>query len=228
MADAEAPHIRRRSGSTLSSTLVDRITDRIQHGFYQPGERLIEIELARDFGVSRGSIREALRRLEANHYVRFEPNRGAMVACPNLDEVIAMLRIRSVIAGLGARMAAERIGLAGNHAKVAALIPAIDHELEHGSAGQHRDENLGFHQVLNAVSGTDYIGELISTVSIPMLYDIYFRELSDDQWRTNLEDHRDLARAVLAGDGDAAELFAKRHMLRMMDIAHAISKRWLS
>lgn len=226
MAEADLQDTRKTAGTTLAQTLFDNITQRIVRGEYRPGDRLVEADLAADFGVGRGSIREALRRLEANRYIQFEPNRGAMVARPTGKQVTDMLRIRAVIAGLGARAAAERIDLPGNRERVLEAIAAIEAERARESPTFHRKGNGSFHRALNEVSGIEAIGELMDQVNIPMLYEIYFRDLTDEQWRVNLDDHFDLARAILAGDGDAAEVIAKRHMHRMIERAKSIAERW--
>ncbi len=226
MADADPQNTRKSAASTLAQTLVEKITGRIVKGEYRPGERLVEADLAADFGVGRGSIREALRRLEANRYIRFEPNRGAMVARPSSKQVTDMLRIRAVIAGLGARAAAERIEMPGHREIVLDIIKDIDAELATDSPDFHRKGNGRFHRTLNELSGIAEIGDLMDQVNIPMLYELYFRDLTDEQWRVNLDDHFDLARAILAGDGDAAEAIAKRHMHRMIDRAKSIAERW--
>lgn len=216
------------SNTTIAQLLVDNITRRIVHGEYRPGERLVEADLAADFGVGRGSIREALRRLEANHYVKFEPNRGAMVARPTAKQVTDMLRIRGAIAGLGARAAAERIDLPGHREKVLQVIKDVGDELEAMDPLFHRRGNGRFHRALNDLSGIEGISELMDQVNIPMLYELYFRDLTEEQWKVNLDDHFDLARAILAGDGDAAEAIAKRHMHRMIERANQIADRWAS
>lgn len=225
MAEADVQSTQKAAGSTLAQTLVEQITQRIVRGEYSPGERLVEADLASDFGVGRGSIREALRRLEANRYIQFEPNRGAMVSRPSGKQVTDMLRIRAVIAGLGARAAAERIDLPGHREIVRQLLTEIEGE-SFESPAFHRKGNGHFHRLLNDLSGIEKIGELMDQVNIPMLYEIYFRDLTEEQWRVNLDDHFDLARAILAGDGDAAEAIAKRHMHRMIDRAMSIAERW--
>ncbi|WP_068091199.1 GntR family transcriptional regulator [Novosphingobium rosa] len=215
-----------KTGGTLALTLVEEISRRITLGEYRPGERLVEADLAAQFGVGRGSIREALRRLEANRYIRFEPNRGAMVSRPTSKEVTDMLRIRGAIAGLGARAAAERIDQPGHREIVAQLIDDIVAERQRGDPMLHRKDNGRFHRAVNDMSGITDIGDLMDQVNIPMLYEIYFRDLTTEQLLVNLDDHFDLARAILAGDADAAEVIAKRHMHRMIERANQIAVRW--
>lgn len=228
MTEASTTKARKLGAATLAERLFNEITQRIVRGEFMPGERLVESELANEFGVGRGSIREALRRLEANRFVQFEPNRGAMVSRPTAKQVTDMLRIRAAIAGLGARAAAERIDLPGHREIVLELLKEIEAELAQENPVFHRKGNGRFHRTLNELSGIEDIGGLMDQVNIPMLYEIYFRELTETQWRTNLDDHFDLARAVLAGDGDAAEAIAHRHMHRMIEIANSIAARWAS
>ena len=212
----------------VTSSVASIISRRIIDGTYRPGERLIEADLAKDLGVGRGSVREALRRLEGNCYIAFEPNRGAMVARPNPEEITAMLRVRTVIAGLGGRAAAERIEQPGNRKKVQDLLERLQTERDRESPAQHRANNGFFHRTLNEISNIRYITELIDQVNIPVLYELYFRDLTREQWLNNLDDHYDLARAVLNGDAEAAEHFAERHMSRMIEIAKAIGERLTS
>ena len=75
---------------------------------YAPGSRLSESELSQKCGVSRTPVREALRRLALEYFVRIEPNRGAFVIDWSREDIIDMFEMRSMMEGLAARKAAER------------------------------------------------------------------------------------------------------------------------
>lgn len=207
------------AGHTLAQDLVGRISERILDGAYRPGERLVEAALAAEFEVGRGSIREALRRLEANRYVSFAPNRGAMVASPDADQIADMLRIREVNSGLAARAAAERIEHPGNREIARALSQMIEDERQHGTPAGHRACNERFHARVLDLAGVDGLAEILQRIDIPMLHEAYCRELTREEWQDNLDDHHDILRAILAGDGEAAELIARRHVRRMIGAA---------
>lgn len=83
------------------------LRDRIVQGVYRPEQRLTEMELARDLAVSRPTIRMALVRLEREGLVVTQPNRGASVRSISGREAIQMLRVREVLDGLVAAVAAE-------------------------------------------------------------------------------------------------------------------------
>lgn len=214
-----------KTAGSVSDYVLHEIARRIVDGEYRPGQRIVEVEVTRDLGVSRSSVREAFRRLENNRFIRIEPNRGATVATPNREDIVAQFRVREVIAGLGARMAAERIDLPGNRELARQLLQDVDDQLRAGLHTQHRKDNGRFHRIINDMSGMPQIGELLDQYNFPILHTIYFRDLAIEDWKQNLSDHLDIARAVQQGDGVAAEHFAKRHMHRMVDIAIVIAER---
>lgn len=217
------PQDERRDGS-VSDFVITEIARRIVDGEYRPGQRLVEADITRDLGVSRSSVREAFRRLEVNRFIRTEPHRGATVATPEPDEIEAQFRIREVISGLGARMAAERIDLPGHRGIVERLLADIDAQCRADTQQSHRAENGRFHRAVNNMSGLPDIGELLDQFNFPILHTIYFRDLSHAHWRQNMSDHLDIARAIAHGDPIAAEHFAKQHMHRMVDIAIEIAQ----
>ncbi|MBL0421083.1 GntR family transcriptional regulator [Ramlibacter sp. AW1] len=221
---APAKDAPRPSGS-VSDYVLHEIARRIVDGIYRPGQRIVEADVTRDLGVSRSSVREAFRRLENNRFIRIEPNRGATVAAPQRADIVAQFRIREVIAGLGARMAAERIDLPGHRELARGLLQDIDAQLKAGTPERHRTENGRFHRTINDMSGIPEVGELLDQFNFPILHTIYFRDLAVEAWRENLSDHLDIGRAVLHGDPVAAEHFARRHMHRSVDIAIEIAER---
>lgn len=218
------PEERREPGGSVTDYVMAEVARRIVDGEYKPGQRLVEADLTQDLGVSRSSVREALRRLEINRFIVLEPNRGATVATPSREEIVAQFRIREVISGLGARAAAERIAMPGHREIVHQLMRDIEEQLARGSETNHRRENGRFHRAINEMSGIPEIGNLLDQFNYPILHTIYFRDLSKEHWERNMSDHLDIARALDHGDPDAAEHFAKRHMHRMVDIATAIAQ----
>ena len=89
-----------------SSLAHNTIRELIIGGSFQPGERLLEEELAHRVGVSRTSIRDAIRRLEAEGLVRTEANRGTFVAQLSSTEVDEIFQLRAVLEGHATALAA--------------------------------------------------------------------------------------------------------------------------
>jgi DNA-binding GntR family transcriptional regulator len=92
---------------TLPLQIAERIGAAIVEEKFAPGERLKEVDLAAAFGVSRASIREALRLLEHRGLVRILPQRGAQVTLLSLSELENLFEIRAVLLGLASRHAAR-------------------------------------------------------------------------------------------------------------------------
>ena len=94
---------------TLPIQISDQISEKIIDGSFESGERLREVELAESFGVSRATIREALRLLEQRGLVQIRPQRGAHVTQLSLKELEDLFEVRASLLSSASRLAAERI-----------------------------------------------------------------------------------------------------------------------
>jgi len=93
----------------LREIVFESMREAILSGVLEPGERLMEIQLAEEMGVSRTPVREAIRKLELENFVVMIPRKGAYVAGVSLKDVADVFEIRSALEGLAAGLAAERI-----------------------------------------------------------------------------------------------------------------------
>lgn len=93
----------------LREIVFEHLRESIILGKMPPGERLMEIQLAEQLGVSRTPVREAIRKLELEGLVIMEPRKGAYVSEVSLKDIKDALEIRVSLEGLGAYLAAERI-----------------------------------------------------------------------------------------------------------------------
>lgn len=93
----------------LREIVFESMREAILSGTLEPGERLMEIQLAEEMGVSRTPVREAIRKLELENFVVMIPRKGAYVAGVSLKDVADVFEIRSALEGLAAGLAAERI-----------------------------------------------------------------------------------------------------------------------
>jgi DNA-binding GntR family transcriptional regulator len=91
---------------SLSASARDQIRSGILSGRLKPGAHLVETQLAQQFQISRGPLREALKSLAADGLVEIKPGRGAFVINPSSDEIQDMIVLRSMLNGMAARYAA--------------------------------------------------------------------------------------------------------------------------
>ena len=97
-----------RTRETLREKTVERLRESILNQFFAPGERLIERELCELTGVSRTSVREALRQLESEGLIETIPNRGPVVTSLSFEDAMQIYEVREALEGLAARLFVRR------------------------------------------------------------------------------------------------------------------------
>jgi DNA-binding GntR family transcriptional regulator len=183
---------------------------RILDGDLGRGTRLRQEALAEELGVSRTPLREALRRLAAEGFVTFHPNRGAEVADMSADDVRAAYEARLVLEPGAARLAATR--------RPAGELAAMRAAVEAGRAGNGDQEGLAasrdFHLALIRASGNEYLARLGEALWVPGIAQaIYERQAaSREQVLVDAVEHARIASAVEAGDADLAEALMRHHV----------------
>src|ERR1700682_3154662 len=100
---------RDRLVQNASVAATELIREAILEGRLEPGARLKEEELARELGISRTPVREALLMLQAEGLIETVPNRGAVVRTHDADDLIDLYQLRALLEGYAARQAAARV-----------------------------------------------------------------------------------------------------------------------
>jgi DNA-binding GntR family transcriptional regulator len=100
--------LRIKQDKLVRDKVVDALRQAILDGILKPGRRLTERELTELTGVSRTSVREALRRLQAEGLVEESPSRGLRVALPTAEEIEQIYEIRAELEPLAVRLFVER------------------------------------------------------------------------------------------------------------------------
>ena len=101
--------IRLDSYQPLREVVCETLRDAVRRGVLKPGERLMEIQLAEELGVSRTPVREAIRKLEMEGYVIMMPRRGTYIADLSIRDINEVFEIRTSLESLASGLAAERI-----------------------------------------------------------------------------------------------------------------------
>ncbi|GAB4064699.1 GntR family transcriptional regulator [Angustibacter speluncae] len=96
--------------TVMREQIRDLIIERILDGTYKPGDRIVELQLVNELGVSQAPVREALRDLEAMRFVESQPYRGARVRAVSMDELAQTYPVRAVLEELAGRLAAPLAG----------------------------------------------------------------------------------------------------------------------
>jgi DNA-binding GntR family transcriptional regulator len=209
------------AGTTLD--YVDSaIRSAIVGGRYVPGQRLVEADLTRALGVSRGSVRESLRRLATEGLVETVPNQTAVVRRYSKVEILDLFEIRMEIEALGARRAAERIDQNNHRNRFIEATRAIWADHDGPISRSYFDENRSFHQAIADVSGNGQLSDLVSRMQLPLIMFQLNHAIHQESFRKSIAEHRTIAECILAGDADGAAREARQHLRRACDILDSL------
>ena len=213
-----------KSGTTRPDTPVkavsspERVASSITKGVlrrdYVVGQRLIESDLTQQLGVSRSTVREALKILAANGVVELVPHRGAVIRGLSLTDAEKLLALLEVLTGLAARLAANNIDRGQNRKLfIAAAKPLIDarstNELD-----RILDERARYYQTMLDIADNSELRRAMPMPRAHLFRTQFYGFLSKVDLRAMVTEYRNITKAILAGSGPKAELYARRHLQR--------------
>jgi len=201
------------STELLSASIKRLLLDRIVHGTYQPGERIVELQIARELGVSQSPIREALRDLAGIGVVTIHPRRGARVRLPTAKELTDVSVVRAEIDALAARLAAE---LAGEDvlSALAELIDTMFDQLDKKNFPAVTEADVRFHQLIAETSTNHAILRTFDQLA-PFARTFITLTLPDVDVREIVAEHVVILDALRAHDPEAAAAAARTHQLNV-------------
>ncbi|MFM8546372.1 MAG: GntR family transcriptional regulator [Betaproteobacteria bacterium] len=191
------------TANRIASTLAGRVLD----AEIAPGARLREVPLAQEFGVSRGSIREALRILERDGVVRIEARRGAQVTRLSTDELIEIFQVRTVLLGLTMALFCDQCDdadLDWMRGRIDKMKRAM-REPDPKAAAIHAEAST--EMVMRALSrgGTQRLARLLTQMSAQVARYTRLGLSSAERRKQSLETWRSLVQALEQRDNKAAD-----------------------
>jgi DNA-binding GntR family transcriptional regulator len=201
-----------------SATIADRVFEQLRRSIVEgevpPGSKLSEPELATRFGISRGPLREALRRLESTNLVERRPNLGSRVITLTTEGLIEIYVVREALEGMAARLAAEHM----SEESIEELKDLLEQHgrdvaREYWQAYFQREGDLDFHYRIVQGSGNQrLIGILCDDIyHLARMYRCQLG-MGSDRARDALKEHRLIVDAIADRDGELAELLMRRHI----------------
>ncbi|MBL7249859.1 GntR family transcriptional regulator [Alloalcanivorax marinus] len=204
------------STRTLADRVFSRLQDDIVRGEIPPGSKVSETELAGRYGVSRGPLREAIRRLESRKLLEREVHVGTRVASLSFEDLIEIYYVREALEGQAARLAAERMTdqeVAGLHRVLAQHEQQQD--IREDTAYFQREGDLDFHyRIIQGSHNRTLIRMLIGELyHLVRMYRYQFSTTANRPQKA-LHEHRRIVEAIEARDAEMAELLMRRHIGR--------------
>ncbi|QYJ16122.1 putative D-xylose utilization operon transcriptional repressor [Rubrobacter xylanophilus DSM 9941] len=195
-----------RAAAVLREAILD--------GTLPPATWLRETELARELGMSRTPVREALKRLAAEGLVEITARQAAVVAQMTMEDILEVYAVRENLEGLAARLAAknrtrehlERLG------EVLFLMERAEDPVELATL------NLRFHRVIREAARNRYLDRFLAHIEYAVRR--FGRTTFEVAGRPEeaLQEHRRLVEAIAAGDAGEAERLAAEHMRRAREL----------
>ncbi len=192
-----------------AEAIYEILYERIKHRTFQPGQHLVEQDLANELGVSKTPVREALRKLNELGLVVIEPYRGAYVAEFSINTLIEIMDIRAVLDGLAARKAVEHVS-ADQIRTLESLVTKMERVAEAKDPRKWIDLNWRFHNLIAKASKNTELITLLSTIQEKMILSSALGIATNIA--TSVMEHQKILSALKSGDPDSAERFARWHV----------------
>ena len=198
--------------NTSSDFVYLELRSKIVNKQLKPGERLPEIKISGELGVSRTPVREALRRLASEGLVRIIPNSGARVAAPSVAEVEGAYDVRGYLEALSVLLASRngidwrsevRFDEVLKNEESAFLARDLEANLE---------ANNNFHRLIADASKNIVLIEYVENIILRTNVYILFYDPFTEEKNFSTEEHRKILAAIMSGDEESADRLMRDHL----------------
>ncbi len=197
------------SRTSLRAQIKDILLARILNGEYAPGYRLIELQIAQEFGTSQAPVRESLRELEALGFVESTPYRGTRVRNVTKTELIEAYAVRAALEEVAARAAASYFK--GNVGALELKLADMQREADNGDLYELGRHDFEFHRLIVEASANKVLQDVWKSLRIETHVLISAMTIKIDPHEV-VEVHRLLIEALASGDGERAGTLIRQHL----------------
>jgi DNA-binding GntR family transcriptional regulator len=202
---------RKLENLTLWQRVHEHLREEILAERLSPGTELQEVALARQLGVSRGPVREAIGRLASEGLVTVRPRRGAVVRSLSRAEFLELYQVREVLESAAVRLAVPRLGEEGL-ARLQELTEAMARHARAGKVEEFFEANAAFHDVFFVAAGNRTLRETYRQLLRQMgRYRMRSLVLRGNLQRS-VSEHRAVLQAAARGDADDAARLLVEHI----------------
>ncbi len=196
----------------------------IMSGELREGDKIRENELCEMMGISKTPLREALRVLSAEGLIRLIPNRGSFVTTPTFEEIKEMFDVMSVLEGVCARTAVEKMS-AQDFSKLEKLHQKLEKNFKLKDPKKYIDQNNLYHSFVQELAGNKTLNQIVNGLRQKIL--LYrFQSLNlPGRFEQSIEEHRNLLAAFRDRDPKKAEILMKSHLKKQCDAMEKLAKK---
>jgi len=196
---------------SLREKVYYKIRDDITFGRLMPGQRLVEVNLTRQFNASRSPIREALRQLGSEGFLHLERNKGITVSNLSIDQVSEIYDIRCLIESYATHSTSVKVDK-----KQLTYLKAIHRKLK--VAAKESDyiawlrNNADFHNFFSDNCNNQNLVQILDILKRRVFRYHYIAVRSSMNFKFFIEHHEGIISGCEKNDGDMAEKYMKKHL----------------
>jgi len=195
----------------LREMVFESLREAIILGRLRPGERLMEIQMAEEMGVSRTPVREAIRKLELEGFVAMVPRKGAYVADISVKDIVDVFEIRAALEALAAGLAAERITADEMELLERSLV-----QISKSSTGDNINAivavDINFHDIIYQASRNQRLVQIITHLK-EQIHRFRMTSLSQPgRTKVALDEHKIIVEAISDRNIELAQQLAREHI----------------
>jgi DNA-binding GntR family transcriptional regulator len=184
------------------------LLERILNGHYQPGDRLVELQLAREFGCSQAPVREALRDLEKGGLVTIRPRRGSFVNDYHAHTQHEIYTVRGALEEAAVRLATS--GLKNDISALAGHLEGMREAARDGDVDASIDHSVGFHRTIMRAAGNELLLRMWESLHVEMHSRKTTLQPNIDMFAV-AESHTPILEAIATGDVERACRLSREH-----------------
>ncbi|KGF70921.1 AsnC family transcriptional regulator [Hoeflea sp. BAL378] len=199
----------------MSPRIADSVRERIEQmivtGEFADGERLDEVKLAEQFGVSRTPLREAFQSLAASGLLTLEARRGAFIRHPDFVELVEMFEVMAEIEAMCGFRAARRV-TQDQMVAIGLTIDACEAAIAMGDFDEYYRENEKFHHLLYDASGNRFLAREAARLHKRLKPYRRMQLRTSGRMPQSMREHRTVYAALQRGDPKATALALRLHV----------------
>lgn len=195
----------------LRDVVFENLRTAILEGNLKAGQRLMEVQLAEQLGVSRTPIREAIRKLELEGLVVMLPRKGAYVASMSFKDLIDVLEIRASLEGLAASLASDRLR-DGDIVELERIEKEFEKSIREANIDNVLKKDVEFHEKIFLMASNKKLYNLTTSLWEQVHR---FRVMYVSNYDASLslvDEHNKILEAIKAGDSELAKKYATEHI----------------
>ena len=189
--------------SSLSQSAAQALRDAIVSGKLHPGARLVELKLASSLGIGQPTLREALKELEHQGYVRKTPNHGTYVTNLTREDFQQIHEVRIPLESIAFEKAAERM-TPETAREFKEIVTSLDEAAKRFNYVDFHNNDLKFHRKVWTLSGNRYLEAALAGMLFAMFAFVMLKQKPSD-FRAAVEQHRKMLMGLLTGDPGKAK-----------------------